>query len=229
MKLDTVSTTRETIPLPFCEFLRFRIAEADLLELPDRARAPEVPFALPDVALDLDELLFDFDDVARPFLIELLFDEEIPDFAPEPFPDLGDLAFADEDFALDKELDRADLPTEEDDFERDPAEPLERPLLVDFPRADELLDEDDSLFDLLKLPDFAVPFFAELDFEDLDLDAPLIERDEADSDEPLLEREEADFAVRFPEVDSFFDLDPFEPVLELDDFFAVAIFASIWK
>ena len=177
-------------------------------------------------------LLVDREEVARPFFLAPLLDEVEFDLDADPFPDFADLALADDEFELDEELVRLDLPVEVA-LERDA---VERVLFADFPRAEELFADEDRLLDrdepadfeaLFALDgavDFAVPFFAPPDLDELDFEAPLFERDEADFDAPLLEREVPDFAVPFLEVDPFV-LEFFEPDLELDDFFAVAIFS----
>ena len=193
------------------------------------------PFA---VVVDrlVEELLADLDDVARPFFLAPPLDDEELDLEADPFPDFVALPLADDDLELEEELFRLDLPADVA-FDRDPVETDERVLLADFPRADELFAEDDPLFDRDELPDFeelfvledaadfAAAFFAPPDFDELDFEAPPFEREDADFDEPLLERDDADFAVPFFDVEPFVDSE----LLELDDFFADAIFRLLLK
>lgn len=226
MNPETVSTTRETIPpLFFCVSLLLRLEDEDFPELPVFARPVAAlldDFVVAD--LERDELLLELVDVARPFLLEVPRDEPDRDFDAEPFPDRADLAFDEDDFALEDEPELPDRDRDDDDFA--PDDPDERELLADFARLDELLDEEE-LFDPDELPeldelldldeaDFAPLFFAEPDLEELDREAPLFEPEEEDLEDPF-------FAV-----DPLPDLELFEPDLELEDFFAVAIFASLF-
>ena len=218
-------------PLSCRLLLLLRFEDADVLELPDLARP--VPEFLEDFALadfGREDVLVDLDEVARPFLVALLRVEDC-DFDAEPFPAFPDLALEVEDLDLGEAFDRLDLARGE--VEVEPDDPVERVVLADFARPDELL-ADVPLFDREELADFealldlveadfAVPFFAVADLDKADLDEPLFDLDEADCDAPLPERDEADFAVPFFAFAPFAGLELLEPDLELDDFFAVAI------
>ena len=195
-----------------------------LPEVPDLERPVATPFDdLAVVDFERDELLLEVVDVARPFLLEPVRDELDRDFVADPFPAREDFAFDDEEPDLVEALELLDFGRGEEDFE--PEDPVDLELLADFARLDVLLFADE-VFDPDGFPDLAEPldldeadfallFFDKLDFEERDLDAPSFEPEEADLD------------------DSFFvgdllpDVELFELDFELDDFFTVAIFASL--
>ena len=225
IKLDNVSTTRETIPpLFFRVSLPVRVEDVDFLEVPDLERPVAALFdVFAVVDFERDELLLGVVDVARPFLLEPVRDELDRDFVADPFPERADFAFDDEEPDFVEALELLDFDGGEEDFERE--KPLDFELLTDFAWLNELLFAD-ALFDPEEFPDldetldldeadFAVLVFDEPDFEELELEAL------------PFEPEEADFADPFSVFDLLPDVELFEPDFELEDFFAVAILASL--